>query len=192
MMSCCPIGPCVDYVRVATYCGTIIHDARRDSVCILYSTIHCLFSCFLFSRCGFRRRSGRPFCKRGRELEEKRDDFGVILAATLTLLGLIIGFTFSMATNRYDQRKNYEEAEANAIGTEYVRADLLPAADAARVRALLGKYLDQRVLFYTTRDKQRLAQINAAPPNCRPNCGPRSKTLPQRSQHPSLPWPFRA
>ena len=77
------------------------------------------------------------------------------------MLGLIIGFSFSMATNRYDQRKNYEEAEANAIGTEYLRADLLPAADAARVHALLIKYLDQRILFYTTRDNQQLAQINA-------------------------------
>ena len=104
---------------------------------------------------------GASFSRRGQKLEEKREDIGVILAATLTLLGLIIGFTFSMAIERYDQRKNYEEAEANAIGTEYVRADLLPATDAARVRALLGKYLDQRVLFYMTRDKQRLAQINA-------------------------------
>jgi hypothetical protein len=43
----------------------------------------------------------------------------VVPAATLTLLGLIIGFSFSMAINRYDQRKNYEEAEVNAIGTEY-------------------------------------------------------------------------
>ena len=36
-----------------------------------------------------------------------------------------------MAISCYQQRKNYEEAEANAIGTEYVRADLLPTADAA-------------------------------------------------------------
>ena len=43
------------------------------------------------------------------------------MAASLTLPGLIIGFTFSMAIDRYDQRKNYEEAEANAIGTEYLR-----------------------------------------------------------------------
>jgi hypothetical protein len=100
--------------------------------------------------------------KRWRKPEETaREDLGVILAATLTLLGLIIGFSFSMATGRYDQRKNYEEAEANAIGTEYVRADLLPDADAARVRALLDKYLDQRVFFYTTRSMQKLAQINA-------------------------------
>jgi hypothetical protein len=93
--------------------------------------------------------------------EEVRNDFGVVLGATLTLLGLLIGFSFSMAVSRYDQRKNYEEAEANAIGTEYVRADLLPAGDAARVRELLKKYVDQRVLFYTTRDEQRLAKINA-------------------------------
>ena len=93
--------------------------------------------------------------------EDARDDFGVILAATLTLLGLLIGFSFSMATSRYDQRKTYEEAEANAIGTQYLRADLLPAADAAKVRALLLSYLDQRVLFYTSRDAQQLRQIDA-------------------------------
>ena len=90
-----------------------------------------------------------------------REDFSVILAGTLTLLGLIIGFTFSMAIGRYEQRKNYEAEEANAIGTEYVRAGLLPAADAARVRALLRSYLDERIFFYKTRDEQQLRQVNA-------------------------------
>ena len=105
---------------------------------------------------------GAFFHRRQRKLEEGvREDFGIILAATLTLLGLIIGFSFSMAINRYDQRKNYEEAEANAIGTEYVRADLLPAADATKVRALLRNYLDQRVVFYLARDQQQLSEINA-------------------------------
>jgi hypothetical protein len=95
--------------------------------------------------------------------DEAREDFGVIQAATLTLLALIIGFTFSMAVGRYDQRKNYEEEEeeANAIGTEYVRAELLPAADAATARGLLKAYLDERTLFYTTRDEQELAKVNA-------------------------------
>jgi len=93
-------------------------------------------------------------------VEEERDDFGIILSATLTLLGLLIGFSFSMAISRYDQRKNYEEAEANAIGTEYVRADLLPPGDRARVRELLRMYVDERVLFYTTRDRGGLAKIN--------------------------------
>ena len=91
-----------------------------------------------------------------------REDLGIIQGATLTLLGLIIGFTFSMALGRYDQRKNYEEQEANAIGTEYARADLLPAADAAKVRALLLSYLDQRVLFYTSHDEPQLEQIYAS------------------------------
>jgi hypothetical protein len=100
---------------------------------------------------------------RRRKLEEDdRDDFNLIAAATLTLLGLIIGFSFSMAISRYDQRKSYEEAEANAIGTEYVRADLLPGQDAAKLRALLGNYLDQRILFYKTRDERALQQIDAA------------------------------
>jgi hypothetical protein len=99
--------------------------------------------------------------KRGALAEDVREDFVVIQAATLTLLGLIIGFSFSMAISRYDQRKNYEEEEANAIGTEYVRADFLPADEAAKLRVLLRNYLDQRILFYRTRDARQLQQIDA-------------------------------
>jgi hypothetical protein len=94
--------------------------------------------------------------------EGMNHDLDALVAATLTLLGLIIGFSFSMATNRYDQRKNCEEAEANAIGTEYVRTDLLPTADAARARALLVNYLDQRILFYKSDRGDQLRQINDA------------------------------
>jgi len=65
-----------------------------------------------------------------------------------------------MAISRYDQRKNYEEAEANAIGTEYLRADLLPPEGAERVRILLKKYVDARILFYTTRDDRQLAKVD--------------------------------
>ncbi|MFL9868078.1 hypothetical protein PQR67_28210 [Paraburkholderia fungorum] len=107
-------------------------------------------------------RLGASVLRRFRKIDEDvRDDFSVIQAATLTLLALIIGFTFSMAVGRYDQRKNYEEEEANAIGTEFVRADLLPPADAATVRGLLKIYLDERVLFYTTRDGGDLVRVNA-------------------------------
>ncbi len=115
----------------------------------------CLLVLWLSARIGV-------YLRRRRDMEEaEREDLGVVLGAALTMLGLIIGFSFSMVVSRYDQRKNYEEAEANAIGTEYVRAGLLPAADAASVRALLKKYVDQRVLFYTTRSARRLEQINA-------------------------------
>ena len=91
---------------------------------------------------------------------ELHEDLGILLGATLTLLALIIGFSVSMASNRYDQRKNLEEAEANAIGTEILRADLLSPADAASVRSLLGAYLDQRILFYINQDETRQAQID--------------------------------
>lgn len=93
--------------------------------------------------------------------DESREDFNVIQAATLTLLGLIIGFTFSMSLSRYDQRKNLEEEEANAIGTAYLRADLLPEADAAKVRTLLRDYTQLRMRYYTTRDAAELADVNA-------------------------------
>jgi hypothetical protein len=99
--------------------------------------------------------------REGAVTEEARDDFSTVVGATLTLLGLIIGFSFSMAIGRYDQRKNYEEEEANAIGTEYLRADLLPGETTAKVHALLKKYIDQRLLFYTTRDPIQLAKVNA-------------------------------
>jgi hypothetical protein len=91
--------------------------------------------------------------------ENSRDDFKFVLGGILTLLALIIGFTFSMAVERYDLRKNYEEQEANAIGTEYVRADLLPSADAGNVRSLLTSYLAQRIENYKSRDLQQLRQI---------------------------------
>jgi len=100
------------------------------------------------------------FGNRKGQLEERnREDFKFVLGGTLTLLGLIVGFTFSMSVERYNQRKNYEEEEANAIGTEYVRADLLPPADAANVRSLLTNYLVQRIDNYRSRDSQKLRQI---------------------------------
>lgn len=93
--------------------------------------------------------------------DSEREDFGLILAAALTLLGLVIGFSFSMAISRYDARKQYEEEEANAIGTEYVRSELLPATDGAKVRSLLRNYLAERVSFYEIRGGHELQQINA-------------------------------
>ena len=93
------------------------------------------------------------------EQDIDKDDLSMITNASLTLLALIIGFSFSMALGRYDQRKNYEEEEANAIGTEYVRVDLLPPADARRVRGLLTQFLDQRLLFYTKGDADQLHSV---------------------------------
>jgi hypothetical protein len=102
--------------------------------------------------------SGRQACFAPRLLF---GNSGVLLSATLTLLFLIIGFSFSMAINRYDLRKNCEQAEAVAIGRQYSRGDLLTPPDGAKVQSLLKRYLDQRVLFYTTRDSGRASEITA-------------------------------
>src|SRR5260221_11667640 len=99
------------------------------------------------------RQRGTPLNK------EERDDFDVVLGAVLTLLVLIIGFSFSMAITRYDQRKNYEEAEANHIGTEYLRADLLPTDDAARGPDALRNYLDRRVAVYRAGEHRLVDQV---------------------------------
>src|SRR6516165_10196060 len=88
-----------------------------------------------------------------------REDFRTVLAACLTLLGLIVGFSFSMAVNRYDLRQSAESAEAEAIGTEYARADLLPPSEAETTRQLLRSYLTERIQFFGARDKDRFSQL---------------------------------
>jgi len=120
-------------------------------VLVLIPTVLILW---LAARYGMALRQRRPL------RDGERDDFGIVQGATLTLLALLIGFTFSMATTRYDLRKNYEEAEANAIGTEYVRAGLLPPAVATRVQEQLKRYTDLRIAFYKTRGGAELQRIN--------------------------------
>src|SRR6202007_448031 len=92
-----------------------------------------------------------------RELPELlREDYAIVLGATLTLLGLIIGFTFSMATTRYDLRKSLEAAEANAIGTEYSRLNFLPADQAEPLRTLMRRYIDLRIQFYSANSEPQI------------------------------------
>ena len=135
----------------------------------------------------FLRKTVRPLKE-----EDEREDFSTVLSAALTLLALILAFSFSMAITRYDLRKNYEEAEANAIGTEYVRAELLPAPDAAKVRELLRRYLDQRVLFIKPPTNSTLGRLTRIRHACRPSSGPPFGWLRRRSQHPRWLSPFPA
>jgi hypothetical protein len=94
-------------------------------------------------------------------VKEAREDLRAVLAACLTLLGLIVGFSFSMAVSRYDLRKSFEAAEAAAIATEYDRVELLPPADAQQIRQLLKSYLAQRLLFFNRHDLHQEQEINA-------------------------------
>ena len=91
----------------------------------------------------------------------ERAEFDLVRNAMFTLFGLIVGFAIAMAVSRYDLRKSLEESEANAIGTEYLRLDFMPADAAANARALMRTYAGERVAFYTTRNPDDLAR-NAA------------------------------
>ena len=105
--------------------------------------------------------AGDLFQKKGGPSETRSGKTLILWTASLTLLGLLIGFSFAMAVSRYDQRKNFEVAEAKAIGTAYLRADLLPTGDAAHVRVLLRQYINQRIAFYLAASERRLGQIDA-------------------------------
>ena len=91
----------------------------------------------------------------------ERAEFDLVRNAMFTLLGLLIGFAIAMAVSRYDLRKSLEESEANAIGTEYLRLDLMPADSASGARALLRTYVDERIAFYALMNPDELAKNGA-------------------------------
>jgi hypothetical protein len=70
---------------------------------------------------------------------------GPIEAAVFGLLGLLLAFTFSGAASRFEERRHLITEEANAIGTAYLRIDLLPADVQPELRDLFRRYLDTRL-----------------------------------------------
>ena len=84
---------------------------------------------------------------------------GAAEAAVFGLLGLLIAFTFSGAAARFEARRHLIGNETNAIGTAYLRIDLLPPATQPEVRALFGRYLDNRLATY--RDSSSVAEVAA-------------------------------
>jgi hypothetical protein len=75
----------------------------------------------------------------------RRSQIGGVQAAVLGLLALLLGFTFSMAADRYDHRRELVLRQANTIGTTWLRSGLLPDAHREPVRDLLRAYLDLQV-----------------------------------------------
>jgi hypothetical protein len=84
--------------------------------------------------------------RRGRTANEGvKSQTHAIQAAILGLLALLLGFSFSMGLQRFDSRSEAVIAEANAIGTAYLRATLVPEPQGEMLRARLRAYLDLRV-----------------------------------------------
>lgn len=70
---------------------------------------------------------------------------GSLVGAMLGLLAFILAFTFGIAGARFDARRQLLLDEANAIGTTYLRADLLPPKEGEEIRRLLREYVDLRL-----------------------------------------------
>lgn len=73
---------------------------------------------------------------------------GSLEAAVFALLGLMIAFTFSGALSRFDSRRVQAVQESNAVGTAWLRIDLLPAAAQPKLRATMRAYVDARIATY--------------------------------------------
>src|ERR1051326_3697666 len=73
---------------------------------------------------------------------------GSLETAVFALLGLMIAFTFSGALTRFDSRRAQAVEEANAIGTAYLRVDLLPASEQPKIREKFRQYVDARIATY--------------------------------------------
>ena len=82
---------------------------------------------------------------RQRPHHEKEAPVGAVVGATLGLLAFLLAFTFGMAASRYDTRKQLVLEEANAIGTAYLRAEMLPEPQRSDIRNLLREYAGLRV-----------------------------------------------
>jgi hypothetical protein len=88
-------------------------------------------------RIGHRRKSSDP--------QTSIEVIGTVDAAVFGLLGLILAFTFSGASDRLVLRRAQIVQEANAIGTAYLRVDMLAKSDQPAIRELFRSYLEKRI-----------------------------------------------
>jgi len=63
--------------------------------------------------------------------ETLKEPFGVLQAALLGVVGLLLAFGLSLAVTRYEDRRANVVTEANSIGTTYLRAQTLAEPSAA-------------------------------------------------------------
>lgn len=73
---------------------------------------------------------------------------GAIEGAIFALFGLLLAFTFSGAASRFEHRRDLVVHEVNAIGTAYLRLDLLQAPDQVKLKPLFHQYVESRLKTY--------------------------------------------
>ncbi|MBX3159462.1 MAG: hypothetical protein KF773_26055 [Deltaproteobacteria bacterium] len=95
-------------------------------------------------------------------LDEKKSHAGISVGALLGLLGLMLAFSFGIVESRFHERKKLVLEEANAIGTAYLRADMIPPPHRERTRDLLKLYVDVRLLWTDSDDLERAIERSSA------------------------------
>lgn len=90
--------------------------------------------------------AGRWLGRRSRvDQEPYKNHVGAMLASLMGLLALLLGFSFSLALQRHEARSDAVVVEANAIGTAFLRASLLPVELRDEAQGLIRHYLDLRI-----------------------------------------------
>jgi hypothetical protein len=82
--------------------------------------------------------------------ETLREPFGVVQAALLTLVGLLLAFTLAMAVTRYEARRAAVVDDSNAIGTAYLRAQTLQEPMRSASLKLYPLYADASIALSET------------------------------------------
>jgi len=95
--------------------------------------------------------------RRSKESEGERGSLGAIEGAVFALFGLVVAFTFSGATSRFNEKRALIAVEANSIETAYLRLNLLPEEPRSELKELFRRYLDSRLETY-----RRLPNMEAA------------------------------
>jgi hypothetical protein len=108
------------------------------------------------SETGFR--FGRKAASRA--IGKRTPPLGAIQGGVLALLGLLLGFTMSMAVARFEARKQLVLEEANAIGASHLRTRLLPDPERTRIANLLRDYVEVRLRNADVRDDLNRLQAN--------------------------------
>lgn len=90
--------------------------------------------------------------------EAAKSAAGSIEAGVLAFMGLLLAFTYAIASERYEIRRQLVVKEANAIGSTYLRAQMLPEPHRTEVVSLLRQYADARLDLYGTRIDSKTQQ----------------------------------
>jgi hypothetical protein len=145
--------------------------------------IQCAFLALTLAAAEVGFRVGRKF--EASTSDNTRSQISTIQAAILGVLALLLGFTMSMAVSRFEVRKQLVLDEANAIGTSFLRTQLLPAPEGPEIESLLRQYVNVRVQYGTAgNDLARLDSLRIQTAHLQTEIWTRAAIYAQRDPNP--------